>query len=107
VGLIVGVVVGVTAGIALAALLVVFLIKKRNNFVSHHHLDSDSEKKYTRSNSIELVGNMFKPITNIEIGERLGGGAFADVYRGIWNVKLFFLMFLKKVEKYTSCVESA
>ena len=78
---------GVLGGIFLIGLIVGFLIflKKRKPLQK----EDKPVKKRDLTSSIELKSSVNKTITNIKIGERLGGGAFSDVYKGLWNVNKF------------------
>jgi hypothetical protein len=42
-----------------------------------------------RSNASSIMVS-FKELKNIEVQERLGGGQFSDVYKGLWMVCLEF-----------------
>lgn len=93
-GAIVGGVVGGAVGLSLLIAVVIFFIMRRKRDNDSVSLTERAEKP-GRANSIELAGKEYKPITNIDIGERLGGGAFADVYRGTWNVNHHFPPFFE------------
>jgi ATP-dependent Zn protease len=79
-GIIVGSVIGGIAFIVLAALLVFFLMRRRRNSGNNNEGtrgESARSLTETRSNSIELRNSTYKTILNIEVNERLGGGAFS------------------------------
>ena len=59
------------------------------NFARSTSYSSNSHK----SADIELTGNdarksqqLIKTVKNVEIKEKVGGGQFSDVYKGLWLV---------------------
>ena len=75
VGIIVGSIVGALLIIGIITIGVVFILKRRQRLKESHE-----------SNSTQLSSISKKKIKNIQILERLGGGKFGDVYRGMWQV---------------------
>ena len=70
-------------------LLALFLYRRRKA----KKQDPESIPMTTEPKKTETI----KAISDITIKERIGGGNFGDVYRGLWNVTSYiFLMFLKK-----------
>ena len=80
VGIIVGSVVG---GIFLIGILILIIFLRRKRTFKK------LPKQRNLTNSIELKSSVDKMILNIKIGERIGGGAFSDVYKGQWNVNKY------------------
>ncbi len=88
-GIIIGSVIGGIAFIALVAILLLFLKRRKRRNGGNNSNEGNREgvarsSTENRSNSIELRNSTYKTILNIEINERLGGGAFSG------NVTLYF-----------------
>mmetsp|Transcript_13854 Transcript_13854/g.19241 ORF Transcript_13854/g.19241 Transcript_13854/m.19241 type:complete len:752 (-) Transcript_13854:300-2555(-) len=83
----IGIIAGVGSCLVLSAVLVAFLlIKKRSNRQQQWHNSDKQSEQYTISISLgSIQTDSAISISNIQIQEKLGGGNFGEVFKGIWN----------------------
>lgn len=95
VGAIVGGVLGGLAGLILLIVIAFLAFKRYKN-----RTQNDSNNEIT----MKFLG---KELQDIVVLERLGGGRFGDVYRGMWNVNEVALKKLKNEEDFENFQKEA
>ena len=96
----IGAIVGVIAGIVLVTVIIVFLVlrkRKRDQPDSSIPLGPRST----------LTNNNMQQITNIKKLEKVGGGNFGNVYRGLWQVCDIATTRFDFTGNYRGCIENA
>lgn len=84
--------IGVSAGVLVLAVIlavVIVVIRRRYKHKDHVVLDRESSVYQSTHNTINLEMKTSREstsiITDVEIKQKIGGGNFGDVYKGLWK----------------------